>query len=459
MRHRVDDRDVRAGAQRQVVRRFGVRRAHEVDLTRVDDDELRAFAQAALHLRREHGVRGGRVRADHEHDVGLHHRVERLRAGGFAERRLEAEARGRVADARASVDVVVAERGAHELLDEIGLFVRAARRRDAADGVLTVLRLNALDLVRRERECLVPRYFAPLLVDRLADHRLLDPVLVGRVAEREPAFHARVAVVRVAVLVRDHAHDFLTLHLGAERAADAAVRAGRDDRMLGHALGDQRRLGERRGRTRLHARAARHAFGIEERLVLARADLRLEAAALDRERERALHFLAGAHAARADDALARIEREIRVALVLLRVEVVLAGVTVANLAQADRARHVLQLAVAIHGAGEAVERVIGDVELHDVAAHVRDALVLRRDLHAGAGLGGARRGQTLHAFDLDEAQAARAERLEAVGGAELRDVGAGERGGAQDGGTHGNRHVDAVDRERDLLGRFARRRS
>ncbi len=402
-------------------------------------------------------MRIGRIRADHDDHVRFHDRVERLRAGRFAERGLQAVAGRRMTDARASVDVVVAERRAHELLDEVGLLVRAARRRDAADRVPAVLGLDRLDLIRRESERLVPGDFAPWLVDRLADHRLRDPVLVGRVAEREAAFHARMAVVRLAVLVRHHPYDFLALHLGAERAADAAVRARRDDRVLGLAGVDDRVLGQRRGGARLHARAARHAFGVEERLVLARAHLRLEAAALDREREGALHLFARAHAARADDAFARVEREIRVALVLRSVEVVLARVAVTHVAQADRAGHVLELAVAVRRAREAIERVIGDIELHHVAAHLRDLLVLRRDLHALTRLGRARGREALRARDLDEAEAARAERLQAVRRAELRDVDAGERGGAQHRRALGDRHVDAVDRERDRLGGLARR--
>jgi len=51
-----------------------------------------------------------------------------------------------MADARAGVDVVVAERRANQLLDEERLFVRAARRGDAADGVAAVLRLDAPEL-------------------------------------------------------------------------------------------------------------------------------------------------------------------------------------------------------------------------------------------------------------------------------------------------------------------------
>src|SRR3546814_6876880 len=69
----------------------------------------------------------------------------------------------------------------------------------------------------------------------------------------------------------------------------------------------------------------------------------------------------------ADDALRRIEGEIRVGLVLAQLEVVIALVAVADVAQADGAGHVLQFAVAIGGTGQAVERMVGDVEFHDAA--------------------------------------------------------------------------------------------
>ena len=52
----VDHRDVGRGLQLQMVVRLDVRRAHEVDAARIDDDQLGAFAQALLHARGEHGV-------------------------------------------------------------------------------------------------------------------------------------------------------------------------------------------------------------------------------------------------------------------------------------------------------------------------------------------------------------------------------------------------------------------
>ena len=143
---------------------------------------------------------------------------------------------------------------------------------------------------------------------------------------------------------------------------------------------------QRRGRAGLHAGAAGHAFGTRgsSRPCPARPWLS-KPRPCDRQRECALHFLAGAHAARADDALRRIEGEIRVGLVVLRrwpSRVVLALVAVAHLAQADRARHVLQFAVAVGGAGQAVERMIGDVELHHALAELLQPLGLGVHHHA-----------------------------------------------------------------------------
>ena len=60
--HRVDQPDVRARAQLQVP----LRDLRQPDLPRVGDDERRAVPHRLLHAQREHRVRLGRVRADHE---------------------------------------------------------------------------------------------------------------------------------------------------------------------------------------------------------------------------------------------------------------------------------------------------------------------------------------------------------------------------------------------------------
>ena len=120
---------------------------------------------------------------------------------------------------------------------------------------------------------------------------------------------------------------------------------------------------------------------------------------------------------------------------------IVAVVAVAHLAQADRAGHVLQFAIAVGGAGQAVERMIGDVELHHAAAELGKALVLRRHHHAARdrrGAGGRRAGA---AFDLDQAEAAGAEGVDHVGGAELRHLDAGLHRRAHDRGAFRHGHV------------------
>src|SRR5690606_1516424 len=135
--------------------------------------------------------------------------------------------------------------------------------------------------------------------------------LVSGVAVGETTLDARVAAVRLAVLPRHHAHDFLAAHLCLEGAADATVGAGGNDGVLGltdldHALFDQRRR-----RACLDAGAAGHAFALQEVLVHAPRDAAVEPAARDRQREGALHLFTGAHATIADDALRGIVGEVR----------------------------------------------------------------------------------------------------------------------------------------------------
>ena len=326
-------------------------------------------------------MRRRRIGADDDDDVRILDGIEVLGAGRGAVGLAEAVAGRRVADAGAGVDVIVAEALPDQLLDEVGLLVGAARRGDAADRALAVLVLDAAEFAGDVLERLIPRHLAPRVRDLLADHRVEDALLVGGVAIGEAALHAGMAAVCLAVLPGNHAHQLVAAHFRLERAADAAIGTGGDDRMLRLADGNDAFLGQRRGRAGLDAGAARHAFRLQERLVHAWRHARFEPATFDGQREGALHLLAGPHAARTDDALGRIVGEVRVRLVLrhpaeirpavlLLENVVVAFVAVAHVAQADDAGHVLQLAVAVRRAGQAVERMVGDIELHDAAAYV-----------------------------------------------------------------------------------------
>ena len=347
-------------------------------------------------------------------------------------------------DARAGVHIVVAEGGAHHLLHEEGLLVRAARRGDSAHRTATVLRLDALELGRGVRNRLIPGHFAPGIVDRGADHGLQDAVAVLGIAPGEAPLDAGMAAVRLARFRRRHAHDLVAAHFRVERAADAAIAAGRLDRTLGRADVDHGLFDQRRRRARLYAGAARHALRFQERHVGARRDARFEAAPADGERERPLHFLAGTHAARADDAFGGVVGEIRIGLILLVGEMVVAIVAVAHVAKPDRARHILQLAIAIGGAGQAIERMIGDVEFHHAAAELLQPFRLCTDDHALRDRRGAGRRRARAPIDLDEAKTAGAKGVERIRGAELGHLEARHRGRAHDRGAFGHFHHRAV---------------
>ena len=135
VRQRVDQGDVGARAQLQVMRRLDMRGADEVDPARVGDDQPGALAQPLLHARGEHRVAVGRVGADDQDDVGMLDRVEILRAGGGAIRGLQAVAGRRVADAGAGVDIVGAQSGSHQFLHQERFLVGAADDRHTPRGV------------------------------------------------------------------------------------------------------------------------------------------------------------------------------------------------------------------------------------------------------------------------------------------------------------------------------------
>ena len=150
---------------------------------------------------------------------------------------------------------------------------------------------------------LLPGDFLPGIGDPLADHRLGDAVLVGGITKGKTALNAGVTVVGMAILVRHHAHDLGPLHLGLERAADSAVGTGGNDAVLGLPLLNDGLLHKGCCGTCLDAGPAGDALRIHEILILTRRDLGIESAAIDGQRESALHFLAGPDTAGADNAL------------------------------------------------------------------------------------------------------------------------------------------------------------
>ena len=170
----IEDRDIGSGLQREMIVRLDVRALDEIDAAGIDDDETRARAQALLHAGAENRMSVGRIGADDDHDIRFVDGLEILRAGRGAEGLRQAEASRRMANARAGVDVVVAEPGANHLLNQEHFLVGAARGTDRADRVASVLPLDAPEFVRRIGDRVVPGDFAPRILDPLADHGLRE---------------------------------------------------------------------------------------------------------------------------------------------------------------------------------------------------------------------------------------------------------------------------------------------
>ena len=138
----VEDRHVRAWPALEV----DVRVARELYPARVDDDEPCSRDHALLDARSDHRVSFGRVGAGEQEAVRAVEVVEGVRAARVPERRHESRRRRRMAEARAVVDAVRADRDPHQLLHQVVLLVGRARRGDRRDRVRAVVALDTCQL-------------------------------------------------------------------------------------------------------------------------------------------------------------------------------------------------------------------------------------------------------------------------------------------------------------------------
>ncbi len=111
----------------------------ELDAAGVGGDQLQAGDRRLLDASAHDRVPLGGVDADQQRHLGLLDVVERAGRAGEAEGLAQREGGGRVADARAVVDVVRADRGAHHALHHVAVLVGGARGGEAGDGVGPVL--------------------------------------------------------------------------------------------------------------------------------------------------------------------------------------------------------------------------------------------------------------------------------------------------------------------------------
>ena len=430
--------------------------ALQVVAARVAHDEPGTVLDRVLHPGGAHRVVHQRVGADQEDHFRMQHVAHRVGHGAGTDRFEQRSDRRSVAQAGAVVDVIGTEAGTHQLLEQIGLFVRALGRAETGQRVRALAVADLAQLAGGQRQRLFPARFAEggqrvgrvdhevLVLGRVraTDQRLGQTLRVAGVVEAEAALHAQALLVGRAVTAGHH-QDLVVLDVVGQLAADAAVRADRIHLLVGLHHADAAGRHQRAGRAGLHAFAAGHAGRGAHRVVLVEHDLRRRAAEGIADHVVALLFAAGAHAAVALDAGVKVHAHRRVRFVARRLFARLET----RVGHAQLAGPVGQFRIRL----VRLFRHVGQQQFDHHLLRLHRALGLGLHLHAGRRRTAAARGEHALAFDLDHAGAAVAVRTVAVLVAEVRDVHALAGGGLDDGFAHTGLHRLAVEREFDAF--------
>ena len=367
MEHHVQHGHIGAGAQLQVVRGvFG-----NFSAARIENDERGALHGFLLQLGARDGVAGGRIGPDDEDAIGEFEVGNGVGSRAGPEGALHPQSRRRVADAGASVYVVGTKTGAYHLLHQVVLLIGTTAAADAGNGVAAVFPFDFGETFSQIIIHLVPgnRFQLPVF----ANHGMTQAVGVFVKCKGIAPFQTGVAGIDFGVVGRLYAQHFVAADFHFQVAAHAAVGTHRAHFFLRPYRFGLVNIADGGGRTGLRTGAARHAVGIEKRGVHAFDDLAVEAAIGHAEHQLSLHLVAGAHTAVAQNALRHIGGHVRVTEVFAAVEMVF-PFRVTHFANAHLSGHVLQFAIAVHFAGQAVQRVIGQHQFDDVAAQLLHAL-------------------------------------------------------------------------------------
>ena len=430
------------GARTQAQMQTGA--ARHVYLARVGDDEVGTPAQRLLDVQRPDGMRLARVGADNEHRLGLFQVDERVGHGAAAQRLGQTGDGGGMAEAGAVVDVVGAHHGAHELLEDVVLFVGAAGRRETGDSVGPVLVPDGPEALGDNAQRLVPAGRHQLAAP--AHQWSGEPVGVVDELEAVAALHAEVALAGPLADRRDHAHHLALVDQQLDVAAAAAVRAdGVDGGDVPTAsLAAAALVLQGAGGAGGHAIAAHLAVRLDHGATEGGGYVRGKATLGEVQHVAHLHLVADAHAAAAQDALGRIVGDERR---------VLAGGVGAHLTRITGGVHtepvgeLLQAALPRAVAHQTVRPMVREQQVDEHLALLVDLLSLRAHHHALAGPGGAGDDGTAAALHLDKAQPAGSEGLQPVVLTEGGDVYARRARCLKDGGTGLGTDGSPVDRQ------------
>ena len=230
--HGVEQGDVGAGGELQHMGGMLDQRM----AARVADDEGGAALGGIFEEGSGNRVVLGRVGADDQDDIGLERvgerRGDRRRTDGLEQSR---HRRG-MAQPGAVVDIVGAETGAHQLLEEIGLLVAALGRTEAGQGLAAVTVADGFQSGGGESQGLVPARLAEMapgigridvgqrVLGRIvaANQGLGQAVRVADVIEPEAALDAESALVAGTLTAVD-GNDFIVLDVIGDLTAHPAV--------------------------------------------------------------------------------------------------------------------------------------------------------------------------------------------------------------------------------------------
>ena len=297
----------------------------EVGNARVGQYDFGAALGGVFHPGGSHRVVGRGIGANDKNQICMFNVVDlvthRARAHAFE----QSGHTGGVAQAGAVVYVVAAKAGAHQLLEQIGLFIAAFGRAKTSQRFGAIGIAQTFEPTCGQCHSFFPRGFAkhirPIggiaveVVDLLrvfahaglANQRYRQALRAGRIVKTKAAFDAQAAMVGRAVATI-YADDDIVFDVVSQQATDAAKRTHRIYFFVHH-LRAHLRLGHQRARgAGLHTFAASNTAAVAHWIVQIKDDFTVRAAHSVADDIVHLFFAASTHAAIALDASIQIHR-------------------------------------------------------------------------------------------------------------------------------------------------------
>ena len=329
----------------------------------IDHDGGLAAHGELLQLGTGYGVTIGGVGTDHHDGIGVLQVDDAVGGSTGSEGALHTKCSRRVAYPGTTVDVVGTDDRSNEFLHQIILFIRTAGRRDTGDAVGSVFFFDGGQLLCNEVKGFFPGGFHQFSV--LTNERCADTILMVVETEGIASFQTGMSAVHFCIV---RCLDTLDLSVNGryfQVTSHSTIGTHSTGHFCSHYTLAFKHIADGAGGAGLCTGTAAHAVTFKEADITAFDDVVVKSATGHAQYELSLYFIAGTHTAIAVDALAEIGGHVRVRQVFLSVQVGLAF-RVTHLSDAHLRGHILELAVAVHLAGETVQRVICQHQFNDV---------------------------------------------------------------------------------------------